>query len=54
MGDSWVSGVPTVGGTATASRSVVEVITFVETLEKTGYITVFEAKRIRTPIERAS
>jgi hypothetical protein len=36
------------------SRSVVEVLTSGETLEKAGYITVFEAKRIRTRIERAS
>jgi hypothetical protein len=54
MGDPWVSGVPTMGGTATGSHSVVEVLASVEAREKAGYITAFECERIRTRIERAS
>lgn len=52
MGDPWVSGVPTVGGTTTGSRSVVEVLASVEALEKEGYVTGLRAKRIRTRIGR--
>jgi hypothetical protein len=53
MRDPWVSGVPTVGGTATGSRSVVEVLTSVETLEKADYVTAREGVRIRKRIEKA-
>ena len=53
MGDPWVSGVPTVGGTATGSRSVVKVLASVETLEKADYVTAREGVRIRKRIEKA-